>query len=1168
MPDQHFSHLHLHTEFSLLDGALRIKDAVSLAKQQGWKSMAITDHGNAFGAVKFFQEAEKAGIKPILGAEMYFTDDAKIKDSRNKYYHMVVLVKDAQGYENFCQLMAYSYLDGFYFKPRIDQAILKKHSAGLIVSGGCLGGQIPTLLREGHIDQAREKIEWFLDVFGRDNFFFEVMDPFDEKQRITNELLFKYAKEYGIDCVATGDAHYFSCDDKEAHEVMLSIQTKDTLSNPDRYSFEDFQGHLKTTQEMLNAFKETPEVVWNSGKFADRCNFKFTFGQLQFPVYKIDTGETDNEHFARLSREGLDELVAKTLIPLDQLDAYKHRLEIEIDLICKMGFVGYFLVVSDFMRWGKQQGIPIGPGRGSAAGSLVAWALKITNVDPLKYNLLFERFLNPERISMPDIDIDFCIDRREEVIEYVRQKYGHDCVCQIITFGTMMAKGVLKDVARVLSIPFADANHLTELIPNQLKITLKEALEQEPKLRDLVETNPQLQKLFDIAFRLEGLTRHASKHAAGVVITPKALKTIIPLYVPAKTTDLVTQYAMTELETLGFLKMDFLGLKNLSVIDLAVKWIAKNHGVSIDLDLLALDDPGVFKLLGEGKCSGVFQFEGDGVTDVIRRLKPEKFEDLIAVNALYRPGPLSSGMVDDFINRRHGKVETTYSFPELEPILAETYGVIVYQEQVQKIAAVIGGYSMGGADLLRRAMGKKKPEEMAKQKAIFLAGAKTLNFNLQKAEELFDLMAYFAGYGFNKSHSTAYALIAYQTAYLKAHYPHEFMAALLSFEVGNPDQFSLYLQRCKEFGVAVFPPNINTSDIKFTPTPAGILFGLEGVKNVGHAALENIIAIRQEGHFTSLLNFCSRVDLRTANKRVIESLITAGAFDSLPGNRAQKMHDLETILRKAHASQESKKTGQMTLFGLMQEETTPGAQVEEEHIFTPLPEWPTRELLDKEKASIGVYLSNHPLSEYKALATALSVAAIADPAFDGRTAQVTLLGLVLNCKVIMTKKNEKMAFVEFEDFSGKAELIIFPKTFALCEDAFSSGKTTFIVTGEIDGTNPELRKIKAETVTPAATFLEMPEAISKITVTLPEPVTETNCQAINQALKPGGAEIFLHYPDNGKFFAVKLSQKMTLSQESLNGLSSLGITFQLETKKAQKFENNSFRWKQKNNFQQ
>ena len=1166
MSQKHFSHLHLHTEFSLLDGALRIKDAVALAKQQQWKSMAITDHGNVFGAVKFFQEAEKAGIKPILGVEMYFTDDAKIKDSRNKYYHMVLLVKDAQGYENLCQLTAYSYSEGFYFKPRIDQKILRQYSQGLIATSGCLGGQIPSLLREGQFDLAREKIEWFLDVFGTENFYFEVMAPYDEKQRTTNELLYKYAKEYNIDCVATGDAHYLKCEDKEAHEIMLTIQTKDLISNPNRYSFGDFQGHLKTTEEMIAAFPDHPEVVWNSGKFADKCNFKFKMGVLQFPVFEITTGESEDAYFARLSQEGLDELIERGLVPKDQIAAYKDRLNIEVTLICKMGFVGYFLVVSDFIRWGKQQGIPIGPGRGSVAGSLVSWALKITNVDPLKYNLLFERFLNPERISMPDIDIDFCIDRREEVIEYVRQKYGHDCVCQIITFGTMMAKGVLKDVARSMAIPYADANHLTDLIPNQLKISLNEALEQEPKLRDLVDNNPQFQKLFDISFKLEGLTRHASKHAAGVVIAPKPLKTIVPLYVPSKSTDLVTQYAMTELEALGFLKMDFLGLKNLSVIDRAVTWIKKNHGISIDLDLLALDDPGVFKLLGEGKCSGVFQFEGDGVTDVIRRLKPEKFEDLIAVNALYRPGPLGSGMVDDFINRRHGKIETTYAFPELEPILSETYGVIVYQEQVQKIASVIGGYSLGGADLLRRAMGKKKPEEMAQQKQIFLNGAKNLGFDLQKAADLFELMAYFAGYGFNKSHSTAYALIAYQTAFLKTHYPHEFMAALLSFEVSNPDQFSLYLQRCKEFGVAVFAPNINTSDIKFTPNKEGILFGLEGVKNVGTAALENIIAIREKGPFESLLDFCSRVDLRTANKRVIESLITAGAFDELGGNRAQKMHDLETILRKAHAAQESLKTGQMTLFGLMQEESSE-SNAKEEHIYTPIPEWPARERLDKEKASIGVYLSDHPLNEYRSLATALSTSAIADPSFDGKNTQTTILGLVLSCKVIMTKKNEKMAFAEFEDFSGKAELIIFPRTFALCEDAFSAGKTTFIVTGELDGTNPELRKIRAESVVPAATFLETPDTIAKITITLPEPVTEDACFAVNQALKPGTADVFLQYHDKGKFFAIKLSQKMSLSQESLNELSNRGATFQIETKRSQRAENRGFNWKQKNNFQ-
>ncbi|MFI5333515.1 MAG: DNA polymerase III subunit alpha, partial [Candidatus Babeliales bacterium] len=662
------------------------------------------------------------------------------------------------------------------------------------------------------------------------------------------------------------------------------------------YTFGDCRVYMRTTDEMLTIFKDHQQAVWNTGVIADRCNFSFETGKLFFPKFEIPQEHTQDSYFRALCTQGLDKLIADDRVPHDDIEQYRARLTLEVDLIITMGFVGYFLVVSDFIQWARNNGIPVGPGRGSAAGSLVAWALLITNIDPIKYQLLFERFLNPERVSMPDIDIDFCIEGREAVIQYVRDRYGHDKVCQIITFGTMMAKGVIKDVARALGFSFEDSNAITNLIPEQLKITLHEAVEQEPRLKELIANNPKAHKLFDLAYRLEGLTRHASKHAAGIVISPEPIDEVLPVYVPPKSNELVTQYAMTELESLGFLKMDLLGLKNLTLIDRMVRSVADNRGIQLNIDKLPLDDAHTFKLICEGKTSGVFQLESSGLQEVLRKLQPNKFEDIIAVNALYRPGPLGSGMVDDFIERRHGRQKIQYIFPELEPILEETYGVIVYQEQVMKIASTIGGYTLGESDILRRAMGKKKAEVMAEQRELFLNRARNKQFDGKKAGELFDLMAYFAGYGFNKSHSAAYALIAYQTAYLKANFTAEFMACLISLEATHAENMAFYLQEAKDLGIKILPPHINTSAIRFSVIDNQILFGLQGIKNVGLASLENIIQERSKGPFTDLLNLCERIDLRTSNKRVLEHLICAGALDCLPGNRAQKMAELERIM--------------------------------------------------------------------------------------------------------------------------------------------------------------------------------------------------------------------------------------------------------------------------------
>jgi DNA polymerase-3 subunit alpha len=1143
---KHFTHLHLHTEYSLLDGAIRLPDLVNFAKEQQWKAIGISDHGNIFGAVKFFQIANKAGVKPILGTELYLTTDVKIRDSKEKYFHIILIVQNAIGYKNLCRLMAFAYQEGFYFKPRVDYQTLAKYSEGLIATTACVGGHIPTLLRQGEFDEAKLRTDWFLNTFSQDRFFFELAPATFDKQVETNKLLLDYSAAWGVKCIGTSDAHYLHADDHEAHEVLLSVQTKDQLSNPDRFSFGECRVFVRTTEEMLSAFPGNEKLIWNTGDIADSCDFNFDFGKLFFPQCPVPAQHTQESYFEALCLEGLETLKNQDLIPQEKYADYDSRLRLEIDLIVKMGFVGYFLVVSDFIKWAKRQNIPVGPGRGSAAGSLVAWSLEITNVDPLRYNLLFERFLNPERVSMPDIDIDFCIERREDVINYVKDKYGHDCVCQIITFGTMMAKGVIKDVARVLGFPFQDANAITDLIPEQLKITLQESIEQEPRLQELIDNNPKVKKLFDICFKLEGLTRHASKHAAGVVISPEPLAQSMPLYTPAKSNDLIAQYAMTELEAIGFLKMDFLGLKNLTVIDRALKAIEKNHGIKINLDKLPFDDSKTFALLGRGETNAIFQFESDGLKEVLRKLQPDKFEDLIAVNALYRPGPLGAGMVDDFIERRHGRQKVIYMFPELEPILSETYGVIVYQEQVMKIASAIAGYSLGAADILRRAMGKKKADVMAEQKEEFVAGAKTLNFDLKKAGELFDVMAHFAGYGFNKSHSAAYALIAYHTAYLKAHYPREFMAASLSFETSNPDQLTHYLQEVSDMGIKTISPDINLSNIAFTALPDGILFGLQGIKNVGLAALEDIIEQRASKPFFDLLDFCKRVDLRTVNKRVIESLICAGAMDKLPGSRAQKINELEKIIDIAHAHKEAEKTGQMDLFGMAPSTQQEQASAEPQpYLFQLIPDWSDKEKLEKEKEVAGFYLSSHPLKSYPAikflnldsfsscLEKIKTVTSIKEPF-------TICAGLLQQQKAITTKKGDRMAFAQFEDLSGHAEVIIFPSLYAKVEH-YLSDYNVFLIKGAIDITSQQKCKIKANSLIPIDLLFEADAGMTNLQLQLPTHMKEDLLAQIKEALTPGSLGLQLLFHENNEQLVLSANQKISCSLDLLTTLQQLDV---------------------------
>ena len=1137
---KHFTNLHVHTDFSLLDGAISLDKLIAFGKEHDFRALAISDHGNIFGAVKFFQKCKKAGIKPILGMEAYIAEDAQVKNIEKKYYHLLLIVQNKIGYRNLCKLIAYSYKEGFYFKPRIDYRMLEQYSEGLIATTACLGGHIPKLLMNGQIQQAHERVDWFINTFGPERFFLEIQPDDQDDQKVLNKKLFELSKEKNIQLVATGDSHYLTAEDREAHEIMLSIQTHDKLENPKRYSFGDCRVHLRSAEDMLALFPEHEDAIWNSGKIADQCDFAFETGKLFFPNFDIPKEHTSESYFKELCLQGLHRLRDRQAFDAEAMPRYEARLNEEMDLITSMGFVGYFLVVSDFIQWAYHNNIPVGPGRGSAAGSLVAWALQITNIDPIKYNLLFERFLNPERVSMPDIDIDFCIEGRDIVINYVRDKYGHDKVCNIITFGTMLAKGVIKDVARVLGFPFEDANAITNLIPDQLKITLNDALKQEPRLRELIEGNPKAKKLFDVALKLEGLTRHASKHAAGIVISPEPIDEVLPVYVPSKSTELVAQYAMTELESIGFLKIDFLGLKNLTLIARVVQLIKKNHGVTIDTDKLPLDDQKTFALIGEGDTSGVFQLESSGLKDVLRKLQPAVFEDIIAVNALYRPGPLGSGMVDDFIERKHGRQKIRYLFKELEPILKETYGVIVYQEQVMKAASAIGGYSLGQADILRRAMGKKKAAVMAEQRISFMEGAKKKGFEEKKSGELFDLMAYFAGYGFNKSHSAAYAMIAYQTAYLKANYPAEFMACLISLEATNAEKMSFYLQEAKDMGLPIEPPDINRSEVDFSVHDSSIRFGLHGIKNVGMAAIETIIAEREKKEaFIDLLDFCKRSDLRVCNKRVIENLIYAGAFDTLPGSRAQQANELQEIMEHAAAYQKDQATGQMGLFNTFSVD-----KPHEPHTFSPCTNWDNRTKLEKEKEVIGFYLSAHPLEMYRKqlkwfkpqpFRTVLELAQKHDQEYVG-----LVCGLLKSRKDITTKKGDRMAFIQIEDEETSAEVILFPKTFALVEQWLDTHHV-FLIKGAVDITNPRQLKIKANQCVPIELALQEWQSIQHALFELPMDIDEQLLTSFQEKLSKGSIPASCVFHDQGKKLRLAMRQKVALDAEIIATLAQLNI---------------------------
>ena len=1040
-----FVHLHVHSQYSLLDGACALETLVAKAKEYRMPALAVTDHGNLFGAIDFYTLAMKEGVKPIIGCEMYIAPGSRFeKSNQDSSYegasHITLLAKDQAGYKNLIKLVSAGYLEGFYYKPRIDRELFAQHSRGLIALSGCLNCEVAKALLDGDEGRARETAGWYMEVLGRESYFLEVQDHGMPEQKRVNEGILRLAKALELPIVGTNDLHYPAKEDARAHEVLLCIQTGKTIKDKDRWRFSTDQFYFKSPDEMKRLFADLPEAAKNTISVAERCNLTLEFGQIRLPKYQVPEGFTLETYLEHLAWQGL-----KVRYPAANAEV-ETRLKYELGIIRKTGFSGYFLIVWDFIKFAKDSGIAVGPGRGSAAASLVAYCLGITNIDPLRYGLIFERFLNPERISMPDMDIDFSDDRRDEVIDYVGRKYGPDNVAQIITFGTMGAKAVIRDVGRGLGMPYSDVDKIAKLVPNRLNISLDEAIAESPPLAEAVRSRPEVEELWQVARSLEGLTRHASTHAAGVVISDEPLIELVPLYKDPKAgSKPTTQYAMGSIEKIGLLKMDFLGLRTLTEIVNTLELIASGRGERIKIEEISLDDPATFHLLGEARTFGVFQLESSGMRDLLRRLRPERLEDIIAMVALYRPGPMA--MIDEYINRKHGKVKITYDHPLMEPILKESYGVMIVQEQVMRIASELGGFSMGEADMLRKAMGKKNPEIMDRQRKKFIDGAKAKGIPTRTAEKIFDRMAPFAGYGFNKPHATAYALLAYQTAYLKTHYPIEFMAALLTSWMADTDKIVKYIDECRQMGITVLPPDVNESDSSFAVVGDKLRFGLAAIKNVGETAIQSILATRRDkGRLRSLFDFCERVDLRLVNKRVIESLIKCGAFDSLGSARAQLMAVVDKAMEAASHAQRERIHGQGSLLDVLEPNGGLGRQ---EPALPAIPEWSRNQRLAAEKETLGFYVTGHPLSEYREI-IARQAAVTTDrlsSCLDKET--VTLCAIVAAIKEITTKNGERMAFVTLEDLAGTVEAIAFPELYK-ANLLFLVKDAAVLVRGQVD----------------------------------------------------------------------------------------------------------------------
>ncbi len=1029
--DKHadFVHLHVHSQYSLLDGACKIPDLVEAARRHHMPALALTDHGNMFGAIEFYEACIKGGIKPIIGVEAYIAPGSRLdKESKGIHeasFHLILLAKDEQGYRNLLKLVSIANLEGFYYRPRIDKEILSKYSQGLICLSSCLQGEVSYWLARNEKEKAAKAAGELSELFSKGDFYLEIQDHGIADQRKIIPGMLELAKELSLPVVATNDLHYLEKGQARAHETLLCIQTQTTVDDPKRFHFETDEFYFKSPEEMAATFREVKDALLRTREIAEKANVELEFGKLHLPQFAPPEGKSQEVYLKELVEAGIGRRYPNA-------DAkVRERVEHELSIISKTGFTSYFLITWDFVHYAKSKQIPVGPGRGSAAGSVVSYCLGITDLDPLEHDLIFERFLNPDRISMPDIDIDFCYERRAEVIEYVVQKYGKGNVAQVITFGTMQAKAVVRDVARAMGFTYPEADRIAKLIPFELNMTLKRAMELAPDLKMLYQSDERVRQLIDTSMALEGLTRHASTHAAGVVIADGDLTDYVPLVKPTEG-QISTGYAMEALEKIGLLKMDFLGLRTLTVIDEASKLIHKERGIAFDIEEIPMDDVPTYAMLSKADCGGIFQLESSGMRDLVRRLKPERFQDLIALVALFRPGPLGSGMVDDFIRRRHGEIQVSYDHPKLEPILKSTQGICVFQEQVMQIAHELAGFSLSQADVLRRAMGKKTPEVMEKARGEFVRGCTKNQVSRLTAEKIFDKIEYFAGYAFNRSHSAAYALIAYRTAYLKANFPVAFMTALLTSERDDTEKIAQYVEESRRMGIAILPPDVNKSYARFTVESGSIRYGLLGVKNVGEKAIESIVQAReQKGQFTTLLDFCERVDSRAVNRKVVESLIKCGALDSLGLRRSQLIGLLDRSMELAANRQKEKGAGQLSFFDVFG--SSSGMRTESLEVPN-LEEWPQEQLLAFEKQLLGFYLTGHPLAAYEQVLKLLTQTTTASLGTLPDGAEVTLGGVITRLKSTTTKRgNERMAILWFEDFVGNVEVLVFPKAFPSVE---------------------------------------------------------------------------------------------------------------------------------------
>ena len=1062
-----FVHLHLHTEYSTLDGAVRCKEVVKRAVEYGMPAVAMTDHGNLFGAIEFYEAAKAAGVKPILGCEIYLApegmDHKKEVPGRKRATHLTLLAENNIGWANLVKLVTVGHLEGLYYgKPRVDREKLREYAEGMICLSGCISGPVNEWLRQEDPAKAREAMAELRDIYGAENLYVEIHDHGLEMQQQVKPQLIEMAKEMDLKTVVANDVHFMTRDDHEAHDVMICIGTGKLVFDENRMRYSP-EVYFKSAEEMRSLFADIPEACDATLEIAERCNVELSLDATsseKYPNFESPDGSCREEYLRRLCFEGLEERYGKEKAESDP--ELKERLEYEISTINELGFASYFLITADFIKWARDHDIPVGPGRGSAAGSLVAYTMGITDICPMRFGLLFERFLNPERVSMPDIDIDFCMDGRDEVIKYVTEKYGgNQNVTQIITFGSMNAKGVIRDVGRVLDMTYGEVDKLAKLVPNKLNITLKDAFKEEPQFEKLRKENPKVAELLDIAKNLEGLQRHCSTHAAGVVISSKALTEFCPLY-KGSNDEVVTQYAMGSVEKLGLLKMDFLGLRTLTVVDKALKMIQQSKNIELDISAIPMNDPATFKLLCDAKTLGVFQLESSGMRDLLKKLKPDGFEDITALLAMYRPGPLESGMVDDYVKRKHGTMEEKYDLPQLESILKETHGVILYQEQVMKIASVLAGFSMGDADLLRRAMGKKNQEEMAAQREKFMEGSRENKINEKKSEKIFNLMEKFAGYGFNKSHSTAYAQISYQTAFLKAHYPLEFFVALITSDMDNTDKVIRYIHDCREMNITVQPPDVNLSHRDFSVSENKLVFGLGAIKNVGGKAIDNIIEARQGlGRFTSMEQLCENVDMQLVNKRVFEGLIKSGACDSLGQCRAGMMKELQACMERGQGKQRDEELGQFSMFDSFE------VNVEEnKQSVSNVEEWSDADRLRLEKESIGFYITGHPLDGFTRELSWFTDATSASIAEAGNGKTVSLAGIPIKHLSKTTRRGDKMGIITLEDLQGSVEVILWPEIYSQAQSLLL-GEEPLLVKGEVDSEG-SLPKVIAKEVFPLA----------------------------------------------------------------------------------------------------